>query len=89
MKKITMVTAPDCPYCKKAEYLIRRIASKEPKYGQIKVEEIDADEAEARSLRYSLLPAIFIESENVFEGCLTIDILAGIMDVAIKSPAGK
>jgi len=84
MKRITMITAPNCAYCKKAKYLIRRIVAKEPKYKPVHIEEIDINEADRRNLTADLFPAFYIENEKIFEGYLTIDKLAGIMDRALR-----
>ncbi len=82
MKKIIMITTSNCAYCKKAKSLLSRIYIKSPQYSSVKVEIIDILEATKRNMQYNIIPSFFIDNERVFEGYLTIEKLAEILEAA-------
>ncbi len=82
MKRITMVTAPNCAYCRKAKNLLDRIYLKYPAYTSIHFETIEVEEADMRELQFDTIPAFFIEDERVYEGYMTIDKFLQILEEA-------
>jgi glutaredoxin len=82
MKRITMVSAQNCAYCKKAKNLLDRIYLKYPEYMRLDFETIEVEEADRRKLNFETIPAFFINDERVYEGYMTIDKFIQIMEAA-------
>jgi len=82
MKKITMITAQDCAYCKKAKNLLERIYRLKPEYAFDRIDIIDVKEAEKRNMRGKSLPCFFIGDKKVYEGYVTKDKMLEIFDAA-------
>jgi len=85
MKELSMITAPDCVYCKKAKNLLERITLKYPQYASIDVHIIDASEAKEKNWEYQYLPCFYIDNKKIFEGYITIEKLLEIIDAACQS----
>lgn len=82
MRKLTIVTVPNCIYCKKANNLLKRICAKKHEYEDIEIEKITDREAIKRGLQILVFPTFYMGNEKVLEGYITIDQLTEVMNRA-------
>ena len=76
MKKIRMFKAAWCPHCKNADTWLEELINENPQYKSIEKEKlVDVD--------FYYVPTFYADSEKVFEGAPTKEIVKKVLDDAM------
>jgi thioredoxin 1 len=70
MKKVTMIKADYCPFCRMALSFMDELYAAVPEYRDVPLEKIDevTDPAKAEQFDYRVVPTYFIDGSIVFTG---------------------
>ena len=85
MKSITYFYLKGCPFCKKADDLLKELLEENPQYKQLKIHYIEETEnmEYCDLMDYFYVPCFYIDGVNRHEGKITKEALQKILDEAM------
>jgi len=85
MKKIRMFKAAWCPHCKNADTWLEELINENPQYKSIDIQKIDIDNEKEKlvDVDFYYVPTFYADSEKVFEGAPTKEIVKKVLDDAM------
>jgi glutaredoxin len=86
MKEITYFYLKGCPYCRKADVLIRKLIEESPEFAAIPVTKIEESENPkiAESYDYYYVPCLWIGQEKLHEGAPTKEQMRKVLERALE-----
>ena len=85
MKSITYFYLKGCPFCKKADNLLKELLEENPQYKQLKIHYIEETEnmEYCDLMDYFYVPCFYVDGVNRHEGKITKEALKKILDEAM------
>lgn len=85
MKSITYFYLKGCPFCKKADGLLKELLEENPQYKQLKIHYIEETEnmEYCDLMDYFYVPCFYVDGVNRHEGKITKEALQKILDEAM------
>ena len=85
MKSITYFYLNGCPFCKKADEILKELMEENPQYKQLKIHYIEETEnmEYCDLMDYFYVPCFFVDGVNRHEGKVTKETLQKILDEAM------
>ena len=85
MKSITYFYLRGCPFCKKADDMLKELMEENPQYKQLKIHYIEETEnmEYCDLMDYFFVPCFFVDGVNRHEGKVTKEALQKILDEAM------
>lgn len=86
MKKIVMIKADYCPYCRQAGFFMDQLKKDKPDYCRIPIEYIDeiAEPDKANRYEYRVVPTYYIDGRLIFTGVPTIQDIDKVFSCAMN-----
>ncbi len=84
MKKITYFYLQSCPYCKRAEKLLRELLA-QPRYSEISVERVEESRQRdyARQFDYYYVPCFYVDGVKIHEGAADKNDIIKVLESAL------
>ena len=84
MKKITYFYLQSCPYCKRAEKLLRELLA-QPRYSEISVEMVEESRQRdyARQFDYYYVPCFYVDGVKIHEGAADKNDIIKVLESAL------
>ena len=85
MKSITYFYLKGCPFCKKADEILKELLEENPHYKQLKIHYIEETEnmEYCDLMDYFYVPCFYVDGVNRHEGKITKEALQKILDEAM------
>jgi len=86
MKEILYFYLSSCPYCSKADRIIRICRERHPEFKNVKIRKIEEslDPDTANSYDYYYVPCFFVNGKKIFEGIPTEEKISEAFREALK-----
>ena len=86
MKSITYFYLRGCPFCKKADAILKELMEEKPQYRNLKIHYIEETEnmEYCDMMDYYYVPCFFVDGVNRHEGKVTKEIVQKILDEAME-----
>lgn len=86
MKSITYFYLKGCPFCRKADEILKQLMEENPQYRQLEIHYINESEnMEYRNMMdYYYVPCFFVDGVKCHEGKVTKEIVQRVLDTAME-----
>ena len=86
MKSITYFYLRGCPFCKKADAILKELMEEKPQYKNLEIHYIEETEnmEYCDMMDYYYVPCFFVDGVNRHEGKVTKEIVQKILDEAME-----
>ncbi len=86
MKSITYFYLRGCPFCKKADAILKELMEENPQYRNLEIHHIEETEnmEYCDLMDYYYVPCFFVDGVNRHEGKVTKEIVQKILDEAME-----